>query len=126
MPQNQGKFAKLDIPPLIANEPYWVFLVFPQPSFAEYEEYREMRRHLLVEHCQVVKYLHPDALDIIGIAVDPAIERISEDLIYLDARTWFNELNEQAKNLHIQQGFFKNSQKWTRRRSEYPISNRDK
>ena len=57
--------------PLSPGEPFYVFLSLPQPDYATYEEYREVRGSLLEACLMVVKYKFPEALDIVGIASEP-------------------------------------------------------
>jgi len=88
--------------PLSSDGPYYVFLCLPQPSYAStYEEYREVRGSLLEACLMVVKHKFPEALDIIGIASEPARfgSGSSEDLLYLDAREWSTELDDEAAKL---------------------------
>ena len=87
--------------PLSPGGSYYVFLCLPQPEFASYEEYREVRRSLLEACLMVVKYKFPEALDIVGIASEPVRpgSGSSEDLLYLDAREWSFEMNEEAAKL---------------------------
>lgn len=105
-----GEIRRRYVQPLLRGDPYWVFLVLPQPVFAKYEQYREVRRYALMEACQVVKHLHPDALDVAGIAVEPIAERMSEDFTYLDARNWSPEAEAAAKDLHENIGIFRTGQ----------------
>lgn len=94
--------------PLTENGPFYVFLSLPQPDYFTYERYREGRFSLLKACCMVVKYLFPEALDIVGIAFQPARPNFgsSEDLLYLDASVWSEELNNEAAQLHHDLGIF--------------------
>ena len=87
--------------PLSPGYPYYVFLSLPQPGYATYKEYREVRGSLLEACLMVVKHKFPDAMDIIGIASEPFRHDLgsSEDLLYLDARKWSKELNDEAAKL---------------------------
>ena len=87
--------------PLSHREPYYVFLCLPQPDYATYEEYREVRGILLEACLMVAKYKYPDAVDIVGIASEPLRigSESSEDLLYLDAREWSTELDTEAARL---------------------------
>jgi len=87
--------------PLSDIGPFYVFLSLPQPDCISYEQYREARYSLLESCCMVVKYKFPYALDIVGIASDPVRPNrgSSEDMIYLDAREWSDELDNEAAQL---------------------------
>jgi len=88
--------------PLSNNGPFYVFLSLPRPDFIPtYEQYREARFSFLEACCKVVKYKFPEALDIVGIASEPVRpnDGSSEDLLYLDARVWSDELNSEAGRL---------------------------
>lgn len=88
---------------------YYVFLAFPQPEYASsYEEYREARRSLLEICLRVAKHKFPEALDLVGIASEPVREGVgsSEDLMYLDARNWSNEMDTDAAKLQRFFGLF--------------------
>lgn len=50
----------------------------------------------LIQHLLVVKYLHQDAMNLVGIAVDGDVPEISEDAIYLDGSEWTEEMAQQA------------------------------
>jgi hypothetical protein len=87
--------------PLSSEEPFYVFLCLPRPNYASYEEYREVRGTLLETCLMVVKYKFPEAVDIVGIASEPLQPDFhsSEDLLYLDAREWSDELDAEAAKL---------------------------
>ena len=81
-------------------------LVIPQPPFGTYDEYREVRHHMLIEHCAVAKHLHPDAQDVVGLALEATRSGTSEDGVYLDARDWSVEMAEHAKATYNEHGYF--------------------
>jgi hypothetical protein len=103
------------------GDPYWAFLVMPRLDELSYQRYRELRRQSLIGQCYVIKYLHPEALDIVGIAVDPNPKEISEDAIHMDARTWTIENNNIAKGLHEEIGIFRNPRAYEIHAYESPI-----
>jgi hypothetical protein len=109
--------------PLSKNGPFYVFLSLPQPDFASYEEYRKARSDLLQACCMVVKYKFSEALDIVGIAANPERPNIgcSEDLLYLDAREWSEELNKEAAQLHKDFGIFASATQYNIHEQEYPV-----
>jgi hypothetical protein len=108
--------------PSHAGEPFWVFLVLPRPADHEYERYRKDRRMVLEALCMIVKHLHPDALDIAGIAVEPRDEEISEDLLYMDGRDWTDEMRASAKKLYDDTGYFSRGERSESVVREFPVS----
>ncbi|MDD3066665.1 MAG: hypothetical protein PHO48_02430, partial [Candidatus Gracilibacteria bacterium] len=92
------------LPPAEENDPYYVFLLFPIPKFKKpisHDQYRHVRRNFLEACCMVTKLKNPSAKDIVGIATEPGIYNIgrSEDAIYLDARNWNKQLEDEAIEL---------------------------
>lgn len=87
--------------PVSQGGAHYVFLCWPKPASLAYEDYRKARGGLLEAHCMVMKYEFPEARDIVGIASEPVRQDSgsSEDLLYLDAREWSDELNEEAARL---------------------------
>ena len=75
------------------GEPYYVYLFFPKPKRATREQYRQIRLRVLGACCEVVKLEYPDALDIVGLAMESGIEpgERSIDAAYLDGRSWTEE-----------------------------------
>jgi hypothetical protein len=116
-----GQIRRRYLPPSSSGDPYWVFLVAPNPGDLEEREYRETRRSMLLAHMLVVRYLRQDAMNLVGIAVDGDVPEISEDAIYLDGSEWTEEMAEQARQLHIEEGIFRNPRQieWTD--WDYPI-----
>jgi hypothetical protein len=109
------------IPPHGPGDPLWVFLVLPQPEFAEYEEYRQVRSNLLQAHLYAAKHIYPDARDIAGIAVDPRPGHISEDAMYMKAHEWGPDQAEEARHCHEDLGIFKHANLYSSKVREYPI-----
>lgn len=109
--------------PLNEKEPFYVFLSLPQPDYLTYEQYREGRFSLLKACCMVIKYKFPEALDIVGIAFHPIRPNVgsSEDLLYLDARAWSDELNDEAAQLHHDLGIFTSITTYNVHEEEYPV-----
>ena len=86
------------------DEAFYVLMLFPWHNDHSYERNREVRRNHLSHYCQVLKSKFPQAQHIVGIATESGLEtEKSEDLIYLDARDWTEEL--QAKALELQKEF---------------------
>ena len=71
-----------------------------------------------------MKYKFPEALDIVGIASEPVRPNVgsSEDLLYLDARMWSDELNSEAARLHQDLGIFASATTYNVHEQEYPDS----
>jgi hypothetical protein len=89
------------LPPVSAGDPFYVFLCLPNPNYGTYDQYRLARGNFLEACLMVVRYKFPDALDIVGIASEPARPNYnsSEDLMYMDGRVWSPELNAEAERL---------------------------
>jgi hypothetical protein len=104
------------------GDPHYCFLVLPNPFGRPWEEYREVRSHLLEALCFVTKLVFPDALDIIGLATDAGVETVSrsEDSLYLDARNWSEELEAHARGLQRDLGLLTNLKTFRDKVVEYP------
>lgn len=120
--QTPGRVRRSLILPMRPGDPHWVFLVLPRPDGMAYETYREVRREFLLNHCAVVKLLHPDAEFVTGIAVEPRVEEISEDAVCMDVRTWSPEDNERAREAHLKLGIFTSPTRNERHEWEFPPS----
>jgi len=108
--------------PLSLGGPFYVFLCLPQPNYATYEEYREVRGSLLEACLMVVKHKFPEALDIVGIASEPLRpgSGSSEDLLYLDAREWSVEMDAEAAKLQKELGILTSATFSYGNEKEYP------
>ena len=92
------------------KDPYYAFLILDDRSEKEWastEGYRQARMTLLEALCLIVKLVHPDALDIIGLATESHLynKYRSEDLAYYDARTWDKATETRARELQALTGF---------------------
>jgi len=87
--------------PTLNRTHYYVFLLFPTHNSISYERYRNARIEFLKACCMVVKLEYPDATDIVGIATETGLnnDNQTEDAIYLDARYWNSELDQEARDL---------------------------
>lgn len=87
--------------PMLNRKQYYVFLLFPTHHSISYERYRNARIEFLKACCMVVKLEYPDATDIVGIATESGLDNDNqtEDAIYLDARYWNLELDQEARDL---------------------------
>ena len=92
--------ATRTILPSDIGDPHYVFLLLPEPKGIPYEKYREVRGQLLSNYCMITKLDFPDAQEIIGIATESARgEYGSEDVAYLDAKSWTPEEQQEAKQI---------------------------
>lgn len=103
-----GAIRRRIILPSNAGDPVWAFLVMGRPANVPLERYREVRYKMLYAFCCVVKHVHPELVDIVGIAVEPNLEELSEDLMYLDAREWTDEQAAQAAEFQKELGILLN------------------
>jgi hypothetical protein len=70
----------------------------------------------------VCRHIHPDAKDIVGIAVSPTSEpNCSEDLLYLDVREWTPEQAAEAASLQDDLKLLQDVQPIQGKYSEYPL-----
>jgi hypothetical protein len=88
--------ARVSIPDS-SNATYYVFLLLHKTPDISYDEYREVRRGLLLAYCAATKVVYPRALNIVGITTETGLdERRSEDVVYLDVSDWTSEMQEEA------------------------------
>ena len=72
------------IKPSYPGDPFYVFLLLPDPPYIDYDRYREVRRALLEALCMSVKLRFPEAIDIVGIATETGLREVtSEDSAFL-------------------------------------------
>jgi hypothetical protein len=109
------------------GDPYYAFLLAAQQDFLSYDEYREYRGAHLEACIRVLKLLYPDALDIVGIAMDSGLDtpNRSEDAMYFDAREWTAEDAQDARELQGKLRIFVEPQPVYEHVSEYPAVNLD-
>jgi len=102
---SKGKRFVRTLKPDQKGSRYYVLLLFTPDGKESYEEYRWNRLRYLEAYCLVTKLRFPDALDIVGMAFDPPkSEGGSEDLMYIDARKWSSELEQDAQRLQNELG----------------------
>jgi hypothetical protein len=102
--------------------PFYVFVVTKGRAGADRDQERENRRGLLRAYCHVLRHKHPEAQDIVGLAMDaPGSESYGDDLLYLDGRRWSAELDEEAKLIHETHGVLTSPITFKGREDEYPI-----
>jgi hypothetical protein len=109
--------------PSSAGDPHYIFLLFPEREDKSHEEYRLVRRRVLEAYCMVMKLVYPNAVDILGIATESGFteEDRSEDALYLNAREWSSELDNEAKRLQDELGLLTNLTMSHGTFREYPI-----
>lgn len=104
----------------------YVFCVCPQFDFTStHEQYRQFRYKYLQSVCKAVKHRLPDLQMIVGIATEPGLGdgSRSEDAVYLDAREWNEEHENEAAKLADELGIMSNPQPLAYRFDEYPVTN---
>jgi hypothetical protein len=106
-------------PPAADGSPHWVFLVAPQPPGVSYADYRLVRKELLRQHIFVVKYLHPEATDIVGIAIGETEGDMTEDAMWIDCREWSDEDFQAGRDLRERQGIFRSPVRLSGTKYEY-------
>ncbi len=108
------------------GDPHYVFLLFPVFTNHSHEDNRAVRRSFLEACCSVAKLKFPDAQDIVGIATESGLSNTerSEDAIYLDARRWTVELDDEARRIQRELGIFVEARETLSVEHEYPVPDR--
>jgi len=107
--------------PLNTNDPYYVFMLLSVPDDKPFEEYRVIRRHLLEKLCMAVKLKFPDAMDVVGLAMEPGREGPkTEDALYMDLRGWTPEMQVEAEKYRDQLSLLKHLEMHQSNVKEYP------
>jgi hypothetical protein len=101
--------------------PYYVFLTLKPRTDKSYDEYALVRRTLLEAYCRVVRHRFSGAMDIVGIAAEPAgNEDGSEDLLYFNGRNWTADLDPEARSLSKELKILTEPRPYHIRESEFP------
>ena len=112
------------LPPSNHGDPYYLFFLFPRPKGISDEKYRGKRAELLECYLLTLKFRHPDAMDIIGIATETGrFEEGSEDCMYIDARNWTDAENKMAEDIEkklISRGLLNQRKIYRSVTKEYP------
>lgn len=105
------------------GDAHYVFLLLPVLNSHSEEDNRAVRRSFLEACCQITKLKCPDAEDIIGIATESGCsnEERSEDALYLDARRWTKELNDEALELQAKLRILVDPHETRFVEQEYPV-----
>lgn len=106
------------------GDPYYCFLLLPKRSGQTDDDYRKVRRELLLMLCAITKIVCPEALDIVGIATETGIETEprSEDAVSLDARHWTEEMDAEARRAQQTTGLLTNLTKFKDKVAEFPMT----
>jgi SEC-C motif len=121
--ENRNLRATRIVSPSNAGDPYYVFLVLSKPDGVSDNEYRDVRYHLLAELCRSAKLQFADALDIVGFATEPGLlGDKTEDVIYMDARHWTPEDQQDAEQVRDDLKLLKEVTMSKERHKEYPDS----
>jgi hypothetical protein len=100
----------------------YIFLISGRRRNQSYDDYRRNRTALLSAYCHVAKLNTPSLLDIVGLGLDtPGSNGGSEDLIYLDARSWSEEDTARARELQEVTGILRSPRETHFHEEEYPV-----
>jgi hypothetical protein len=103
------------------GDPYYVFLVLEPPAEMAYEQYRAIRRQLLLDYCRVVRLQYPSAATVVGLATEPSGARSgSEDLIVYDGSQFSDSEREEAEEVQANLGLLRGVQRFATVTKEYP------
>lgn len=96
-PKEKFRAARV-VKPSRPEEPCYVFLLLTHPDDKTEEDYRLVRRNLLVSYCYAAKMRFPELADIVGFATETGfdIESRSEDVVYFNASGWTEEEQSEA------------------------------
>jgi hypothetical protein len=120
---NAAAWSARVMQPLNPGFPHYVFLFLKRKPGLTDEEYREVRKNLLSDYCNVTKLTHPQATDIIGIGSEAGFPpRRSEDLMYLDASDWSPAQEARAKEIQNRFGLLREVNYERTREYEYPVN----
>jgi hypothetical protein len=104
-----------------SGEPYYIFLSLDNKNYSTIDKYRNVRRNLLESYCLAAKVKFPNAEQIIGIATEPISHKNrSEDLIYIDARHWTKNDQEEAENIRDEFNLLVNTKMFQKIENEFP------
>lgn len=116
------RFTRI-MPPSRPGEPHYVFLLFPHLAGISEHQYREDRLIFLGACCRLTKLRYPAALDIVGIATESGLKENgygSEDAVYFDARSWNDEMQNEAIRIQRETGLLTNVHSTFDTELEYP------
>jgi len=62
----------------------YVFLTVPRVATVDYQDYRAVRVSLLMAYCNGLKLKFPETLEVVGIASEPLMEKVSsQDFLFI-------------------------------------------
>ncbi|WP_437999677.1 hypothetical protein WMF26_06925 [Sorangium sp. So ce185] len=103
------------------GERAYVLSLVSSHGYPDYSEYRRIRENRLLAYCHVAKHLWPNLEHVVGVGAEPAGSAGgSEDLLYLDARTWTQEQEDWARRLHQEHGLLKRARFTQTMENEFP------
>ena len=120
-PLRADEVASRVVLPSNPNDPYYVFLPVPHNPKLSESDYRIFRRNLLEIYCRVTRLDFPDAVDVVGLAMEPFdVENSSQDTAYFDFRQWTPADQENASELKQKFPVLKAPKFWSGTVYEYP------
>lgn len=103
--------VRMALPGRGERRPFYVLMTLQRHAGDDIDAYDEARERALMEYCKVVRFLHPTAQDVVGIATEPGLTDLAGGtfhLVHVDGRTWTAEQQEEARRLHEEGGLFAN------------------
>lgn len=93
------------------QDPSYVFVSLRHNPSYSYDEYRELRRSVLIGCCLGLRAKFPTTEHIVGIATEPRStgERRSEDFLYVDGRNWTKEQVDEAQAIRAKLDLLNNN-----------------
>lgn len=109
------------------GDPHFVFLLFPYEKNLSYDENRDARGAYLEACLLAAKVKCPEAEHIVGIATESGLNTLprSEDALYLDAREWTPEMQENAEAVRAEFELFVTPDMKYEQVKEYPTTRLD-
>lgn len=103
------------------DRPTYVFMTLKQPSDVTHEDYRLVRREMLMAYLVITRWKRPTAKHLVGIAMAPLGEALTgADLVYLDGTSWTEEMAADAARMQRELDMFTHVRRNDVRDSEYP------
>lgn len=101
---------------------YYAFLCLKHPEDLSYEQYREVRRNLLLAYARTIRLLREDATEVVGIGLDfPSRAPSSEDLVVYDCREFGPEERAEAERAQRELNLLSEVKQFAAVEHEYPI-----
>jgi hypothetical protein len=121
-PKEKFRAARV-IKPTRPEEPCYVFLLLTRPDDKTEDEYRLVRRNLLVSYCYAAKIRFPELTDIVGFATETGfdIETRSEDVVYFNASGWTEEEQSEESRFAREFGLLEEIREYRNTTYEFPL-----